>query len=80
MAICETCLHRVVCGKYKATGGVNKCEHYAEDVVRCKDCKHYMEYPVNNVDKRKCCYVHLLTPHFMLEDGFCSYGERRTDG
>lgn len=30
MAICETCLHRAVCGKYKATGGVNKCEHNKE--------------------------------------------------
>ena len=31
MPICETCLHRAVCGKYKATGGVNKCEHHAEE-------------------------------------------------
>ena len=29
--LCETCLHRVVCGKNNATGGVNKCEHYAEE-------------------------------------------------
>lgn len=49
----------------------------AEVVVRCKDCKHYMEYPLNKVDKRMCCYVHILTPHFMPEDGFCSYGERK---
>jgi hypothetical protein len=51
----------------------------AVEVVRCKDCKHYMEYPINKVEKRMACYVHLLTPHFMLEDGFCSLGERRTD-
>lgn len=31
MPICETCLHRAVCGKYKATGGVNKCEHHKEE-------------------------------------------------
>ena len=49
--LCETCLHRVVCGKYKATGGVNKCEHHAEErhgrwekteycgFVRCDQCK-----------------------------------------
>jgi hypothetical protein len=42
-------------------------------VVRCKDCKHYMPYPLNKEDKRMCCYVHSL----MQEDGFCSYGERR---
>jgi hypothetical protein len=47
--------------------------------VRCKDCKNYMEYPLNKVDKRMCCYVHLLTPHFTPEDGFCSYGERRSE-
>lgn len=31
MDICETCLHSVVCGKYRATGGVNKCEHHKEE-------------------------------------------------
>ena len=44
-------------------------------VVRCKDCKHYCQYP--KVDKPKACFVHPLTPHFMPEDEFCSYGERR---
>ena len=40
MPICETCLHRVVCGKYTATGGVNKCEHYAEERhENCDWCK-----------------------------------------
>lgn len=48
----------------------------AMEVVRCKDCKHYLPHPRS---ERKCCYVHITTPHFMLEDGFCSYGERRTD-
>ena len=45
----------------------------AVEVVRCKDCKHYKEHPTS---KRMCCYAHLLTPHYMREDGFCSYGER----
>ena len=31
LTICENCLHRDVCGKYKATGGVNKCQHHAEE-------------------------------------------------
>ena len=47
------------------------------EVVRCKDCKHYMEYPKS---KKMCCYVHILTPHFMLPDGFCCYGERKDNG
>ena len=47
----------------------------AVEVVRCKNCKHYCQYPT--VDKPKACFVHPLTPHFMPEDGFCSYGERK---
>lgn len=43
-------------------------------VVRCKDCKHYVD---RKEISKKCCYVHLLTPHPMPEDGFCSYGERK---
>lgn len=31
MPICETCLHRAVCGKYAATGGVKKCRHHKEE-------------------------------------------------
>lgn len=27
MGVCENCTHKPVCGKYRATGGVNKCEH-----------------------------------------------------
>ena len=29
--ICGNCLHRAVCGKYKATGGVNKCDNHKEE-------------------------------------------------
>ncbi len=49
----------------------------AVEVVRCKDCKHYMEHPAS---KRMCCYVHLLTPHHMQPEHFCSYGERKDNG
>ena len=49
----------------------------AVEVVRCRDCKHYMEHPRT---KRMCCYVHLLTPHHMRNDDFCSYGERKHNG
>ena len=29
--LCETCLHREVCGRHKATGGVNKCDDHKEE-------------------------------------------------
>ena len=28
---CDKCLHKVVCGKFRATGGVNACEHHKEE-------------------------------------------------
>ena len=31
MSICKKCLHRFVCSKYKATGGVNKCRDHKEE-------------------------------------------------
>ena len=49
-------------------------------VVRCKDCKHYD-------NSEGICWCHLNSKFFpggmdwhgFPEDGFCSYGERRTD-
>ena len=40
------------------------------DVVRCKDCKHLFE--------DNGCPLRYFKTH--LEDDFCSYGERKTDG
>lgn len=86
MAICDTCGHRPVCGKFQATGGhVKSCEHHMKDVVHCKDCEHWHE-------ETGWCTKH---SHFIGFDGmachpsqssewkmfdafdFCSEGERR---
>ena len=44
MTICENCSHRVVCSRYGATGGMNKCEHHAEERhgrwIKAKDGYH----------------------------------------
>jgi hypothetical protein len=29
--LCNTCIHKIVCSKYIATGGVNNCEHHREE-------------------------------------------------
>lgn len=52
-------------------------EHNFVKVVRCKDCKHYkIDHPRAN--GYHCCYrMHSIFP--MKPDGFCSYGERRTE-
>jgi hypothetical protein len=44
----------------------------AVEVVRCKDCKHY------NVFRLECHNGHMNG--IIGIDGFCSYGERRTNG
>jgi len=42
----------------------------AVEVVRCKDCKNkFMKYGI-----WECIYGSLIVP-----EGFCNYGERRTD-
>ena len=50
------------------------------EVVRCKDCKHY-----DNSEGINWCHVNSkfypggMDWHSFPEDGFCSYGERRTN-
>lgn len=44
------------------------------DLVRCKDCIHYME--INQPYPQMYCKKHNLDPR---GDDYCSYGERRTD-
>lgn len=41
------------------------------EVVRCKDCKHY------NVFRLECHNGHMNG--YIAIDGFCSYGERKSD-
>jgi hypothetical protein len=28
---CNNCTHKIVCGKFRATGGVRECEHHKEE-------------------------------------------------
>ena len=37
--MCNNCIHKTVCGKFRATGGVNKCEHHKEE--RRGEWKYY---------------------------------------
>lgn len=29
--MCNNCIHKAVCSIYRATGGMNKCEHFKEE-------------------------------------------------
>ena len=47
-------------------------------VVRCKDCKHYVQMPVSVVDYRCSIFCGCYDKPYPTEaDDFCSYGERR---
>ena len=75
-------LHFVACGEEKSLLDVIN-EVPAVDVVpvvRCKDCKHY-----DNSEGICWCKINSkffpggVDWHGFPEDGFCSYGERRTE-
>lgn len=84
---CIDCSHYIVCKQarlrhYKCDG-CSAFEQYNSDtvcVVRCKDCKHY-----DNSEGIQWCklnskfYPGGFDWHNFPEDGFCSYGERKTD-
>lgn len=55
--------------KCKITEWKKPCPLIEIDLVRCGECKQ--------LDHTKWCDLFL---HYMNEDDFCSYGERRADG
>ena len=65
------------CGKV-----VHGCDHwvYGDSVVWCKNCKHY-----DNSEGIQWCHLNSrfypggFDWHSFPEDGYCSYGERRTN-
>ncbi len=58
-------------------------EKDAVEVVRCKDCKHWMDSWVAPDGKQEHGYCHMEEADDVVvgrwSDDFCSYGERRTD-
>lgn len=52
-------------------------EDAMNSIVRCKDCKHYVEIPYND-EKRMCVFWDEWV--FTNEEDFCSRGERKNNG
>lgn len=48
----------------------------AVEVVRCKDCKHYVDSPYEDGDKMCDGWGEWIFPN---DDDFCSCGERKTN-
>ena len=70
-SICEKCSHRRVCRAID-NQPCFECNQFLQEVVRCKDCKHYGR--VKGFVGMRCGFHDNL---LMCKDDFCSYGERR---
>ena len=44
--------------------------------VRCKECKHWSDGVAGCTDHAKCCKIGF---YMVGENGYCVYGERRSD-
>lgn len=57
--------------------------HQREEIVRCRDCKHYYEaenyHPNGNYVMRCCKYFDAYNDE-VEPDGFCAWGERKEGG
>ena len=57
--------------RIKVKGG-----EYVQDLVRCKECKHWSDGVAGCTDHVKCCKIGF---YMVGENGYCVYGERRSD-
>lgn len=46
------------------------------DLVQCKECKHWADGVKGCTDHVKCCKIGF---YMVSENGYCVYGERKTD-
>lgn len=81
MADHKTCNFYDVCDYRNAVGCCpERCIQYkhkdAVVVVRCKDCKHWADGVAGCTDHVKVCKIGF---YFVGENGYCVYGERRSD-
>ena len=77
MATCKDCIHYDIC-TFNLTGNENeKCPHFLDkadvvEVVRCKDCKSFVE----NKEARVTYFRRELKNLTVKPNDFCSCGER----
>ena len=79
MVNCMNCIHNPVCDLWRLQEGqdaasfqLSGCDHFKDctkyaEVVRCEDCKHY---------RTSGCAMDTYA-FDVVEEGYCSYGERR---
>lgn len=88
MASCKDCIHNVICSAdayfKEREGAETACIHFKNkadfvEVVRCKDCKHKVDFMCRvmcsrNAQKHGDEYYHLTATD---NEHFCNYGERK---
>lgn len=72
MEVCDSCLHQEVCGKFRATGGVKQCKHFAPL------CRHCASWDKAVANKKGFLICPASGMEIMAHD-YCSYGEGRGD-
>ena len=96
MSKCEDCIHSIVCFKRSMKESLElqefelDCHRFVGkdvvEVVRCKDCKFFMEYATLHkatVEKGDGdCHIRLMNSEnrqfcAVEKSDFCSYGERK---
>lgn len=74
-SICGKCIHRFVCFGTK-NQPCFECNRFMEELVHCKDCKHWSDGVAGCSDHVKCCKIGF---YMVGENGYCVYGERKAD-
>ena len=63
--------------------GTMTIPHLREEIVRCRDCRHYYEpenyHPSGNYIRQCCNYFDAYNDE-VEPDGFCAWAERKVDG
>lgn len=54
-------------------------ERQLEEIVRCRDCKHYKPWVLSRPENGGDCVLNKVEVDVWF-DGFCAWGERRQDG
>ncbi len=67
---------RLTSDHIKVKGG-----EYVQDLVRCRECKHYAEHNELYINAPTNCVKHSTINHYVAvnADDFCSYGEVRDE-
>ena len=53
-----------------------RCQHWGEEIVRCRDCKHYQPKEAEFLSCR-FVYKDFVQWRNAEPNGFCAWGERR---